>query len=196
MRIMKAACAHSQFRLLLLLLLLLLSSSSSSSSTSRTMLDEWQFLGKRGGGKSKTFCALWHDLTTGSSGFATAIHAGLTSDFSVSTYVIVREVRWPHTRRYLLLRTIKIIIKKTRMFYYNLNGETRSNTSCKHQIALFYALVLCDWSLQKIHKFGMGLILSRGYDACIKPIRTETTFATSSTSGHKRVIITHDAFTC
>ena len=63
---------------------------------------------------------------------------------------------------------------------YRSNGKTKSNTSCKPQIALFYALILCDWSLEKIHKFGMGFILSRGYAACIKPIRTETTFSTSS----------------
>jgi hypothetical protein len=45
------------------------------------------------GVKSKAFCTPWHDLTSGSSGFATATHVGLISDFSVSTYVIVREVQ-------------------------------------------------------------------------------------------------------
>ena len=49
--------------------------------------------GLGGGAKSKTFCTLWHDVTSGSSGFATATYVGFISDFSVSTYVIVREVQ-------------------------------------------------------------------------------------------------------
>jgi hypothetical protein len=45
------------------------------------------------GGKSKLFCTLWHDLSSRSLGFATVTQGGLTSDFSASMYVIVREVQ-------------------------------------------------------------------------------------------------------
>jgi hypothetical protein len=49
------------------------------------MLDNDKFL-EGWGVKSKTFCIPRHDLTSGSSGFATATQVGLISDFSVSTY--------------------------------------------------------------------------------------------------------------
>ena len=82
--------------------------------------------------KNKTFCTLWHDLTSGLSGFANAIHVGLTSDFSVSTYVIVREVP-AHS---YVPSVINKNNKKLCLIIIVSTGETRLNTSCKPPIAL------------------------------------------------------------